>query len=108
MILRIVKMTFKEDGILPFKALFDEVKFKIMAQEGCHHLELWQDFENKNVLFTYSHWESPIFLEKYRNSELFIDTWAKTKIHFSEPAKAWSVEKLFQASYNKSNLNSVL
>jgi heme oxygenase (mycobilin-producing) len=43
MIIRIVKMVFKEDEIGAFKTLFDERKSLIRSFEGCTHLELWQD-----------------------------------------------------------------
>jgi heme-degrading monooxygenase HmoA len=43
MIIRIVKMVFKEEEIDSFKLLFDERKSLIRNFEGCTHLELWQD-----------------------------------------------------------------
>jgi heme-degrading monooxygenase HmoA len=43
------------------------------------------------VLFTFSIWDSEAALENYRQSDLFRDTWAKTKALFAEKAEAWSM-----------------
>jgi quinol monooxygenase YgiN len=91
MIIRIVKMTFIPDKVNDFLNVFADAKNKILNCEGCKHVELLQDTEHQNILFTYSHWEKPEDLEKYRNSELFITTWAKTKILFAGKAEAWSL-----------------
>jgi heme-degrading monooxygenase HmoA len=48
--------------------------------------------DDPRVLFTLSIWENPEALEAYRRSELFQNTWAKTKALFAEKAEAWSVE----------------
>ncbi len=93
MILRIVKMTFREDETENFLALFNERKNLIRTFEGCSHLELWQQAGIPNVFFTYSMWESEQHLDHYRFSELFKDTWAKTKALFADKPQAWSVEQ---------------
>jgi len=93
MILRIVKMTFREDETENFLALFNERKSLIRTFEGCSHLELWQQAGTPNVFFTYSMWESEQHLDHYRFSELFKDTWAKTKALFADKPQAWSVEQ---------------
>jgi len=91
MIIRIVKMTFAPEKVNDFLKLFTENKSRIAGFEGCTHLELWNDKENPNVFFTYSHWQDESFLEKYRNSELFNTVWGKTKILFSDKPQAWTV-----------------
>jgi quinol monooxygenase YgiN len=91
MITRIVKMNFREDEIVSFRLLFDEVKEKIRAQEGCHGVELLQDIANANIFFTISYWTSPAALDNYRNSELFSTVWSKTKLKFAAKAEAWSL-----------------
>ena len=96
MIKRIVKMEFKVENIDSFKTLFDSNKEKIRAFEGCKHLELWQDVNNKSTFMTYSFWNSESDLENYRHSELFKRVWANTKILFSDKPRAWSVEVLHQ------------
>lgn len=94
MIKRIVKMTFQEEKIPDFLKNFNEVKDKIRAKEGCHHLELWRATKPSNVLFTYSYWETEAHLNAYRHSDLFRNVWAKTKILFADKPQAWSVEEI--------------
>jgi len=89
--IRIVKMSFRPECVEDFQQLFEERKAIIRGQEGCTHLELLRDINHPNVFFTYSFWEEPKYLEQYRNSEFFADTWAKTKALFAEKAAAWSV-----------------
>ncbi|HXS35146.1 MAG TPA: antibiotic biosynthesis monooxygenase family protein [Flavipsychrobacter sp.] len=91
MIKRIVQMTFREEEIDNFLNLFQKIKQRIKAFDGCHHLELWQDTYRKNVFFTYSIWESETHLDHYRFSEFFKETWVKTKVLFAENPHAWSV-----------------
>ncbi len=94
MITRIVKMTFRADGVEPFVDNFNQVKSLIRAFEGCEHLQLWQDVNDKNTFFTYSKWQSESHLNVYRNSDLFKETWAFTKALFANKPAAWSVEQL--------------
>jgi quinol monooxygenase YgiN len=92
MIKRIVKLHFKKENIEAFVELFEKTKDKIIKVEGCLHLELFQDIENPSIFFTYSFWEEEVYLEKYRNSEFFNDTWRKTKALFGDKPEAWSVK----------------
>lgn len=94
MIKRFVKMTFKKEHISTFKALFDSKKELIAAVEGCTHVELLQDVNNETIFFTFSLWDDPKYLEAYRNSELFKEVWAKTKVLFDAKPEAWSVKVL--------------
>jgi len=96
MIKRIVKLTFQEDKLEAFKAIFEESKSKIRAFEGCKHVELLQGVAPDNIFFTFSIWESEDDLNKYRHSELFQGTWAKTKVLFSDKPQAWSVNFIDQ------------
>jgi len=91
MIIRIVKMVFREDCINDFTQLFEERKERIRNFSGCSHLELWQDTNHQNVFFTCSHWTSQEALDHYRFSEFFKDTWGKTRMLFAEKPEAWSV-----------------
>jgi quinol monooxygenase YgiN len=93
MIVRIVKMTFKGEEVDKFLSLFNDRKDRIRHFEGCSHLELWQDAHQANIFFTYSIWQSEQHLEHYRFSELFKDTWARTKVLFADKAQAWSVDQ---------------
>ncbi len=92
MIKRFVKMTFKPEHIQDFKTLFNSKKEFIAAMEGCSHVELLQDINNPNIFFTFSIWEDPKFLEAYRQSQLFEDVWAKTKVLFGDKPEAWSLQ----------------
>jgi len=91
MIIRIVQMTFREDTVAAFTALFDERKATIRGFAGCTHLELWQDSRHPNIFFTYSHWNSEADLDHYRFSDFFKDTWGRTKALFKNKPQAWSV-----------------
>ena len=93
MIVRIVQMTFREEEVENFLSLFNERKELIRHFEGCSHLELWQDAHRANVFFTYSMWQSETHLDHYRYSELFKDTWTRTRALFSEKPQAWSVQQ---------------
>ncbi len=86
-------MDFEPGKVQDFLVLFSATKAKIASFKGCSHLELLNSTQEKNVFFTYSTWDSEDSLENYRNSELFKDTWAKTKILFRNKAEAWSVIK---------------
>lgn len=91
MIVRVVQMTFREEAIDTFTALFEERKERIRHFEGCHHLQLWQDTTHPNIFITYSMWESQAALDHYRFSEFFKDTWGRTRALFALPPQAWSV-----------------
>ncbi len=92
MIKRIVKMSFKPENIEEFKTLFNSKKDLIAAVEGCTHVELLQDANNDNVMFTYSIWNDVSYIEAYRQSELFISVWDKTKVLFNDKPQAWSLK----------------
>jgi quinol monooxygenase YgiN len=93
MIVRIVRMFFKEDKTDDFLEIFEQSKNFIRHFEGCKHLELLRDAHHKHIFCTYSHWESPEHLENYRQSDLFQSTWAKTKVLFNDKPIAFSLEQ---------------
>lgn len=95
MIVRLVKMTFRPEETDNFIELFHTVSEKISRFEGCKNLELLRVSTEGNIFFTHSVWEDETYLEAYRNSELFLSTWKKTKALFSEKAEAWTTEVLF-------------
>ena len=94
MLIRIVRMTFRDDKLPDFHAIFDRSKHHIRAFPGNRHLELLSDPDNPNVRMTYSLWDSADALDAYRQSELFRTTWAATKVLFAEKPAAFSGEKL--------------
>ena len=95
MIIRIVKMIFREEEVNSFKMLFEERKSLIRNFEGCTHLELWQDKTQPQIFFTYSWWDSEEHLDKYRTSHFFDDTWSLTKAKFAGKPEAWTVEQVY-------------
>ncbi|MCS6916155.1 MAG: antibiotic biosynthesis monooxygenase [Chitinophagales bacterium] len=91
MIVRLVKLTVQPQKVGDFMQLFHEVRNTIAGFDGCHRVELLQDLEKPHVFFTYSIWENEHYLNQYRFSEFFKQTWARTKPLFAEKAEAWSV-----------------
>ena len=94
MLIRIVKMIFEPKEVENFQQLFNRNKNKIRNFEGCHHLELLRDKNDKNIFFTYSYWNDESALNNYRHSALFKEVWAETKVLFSAKPEAWSVDRL--------------
>lgn len=84
---RLVRMSFQPDRIPDFMDVFETSKEKIRNFPGCIALNLIVDIEDSSVIYTSSIWRAVEDLENYRNSELFIQTWRKTKIHFKEKAQ---------------------
>ncbi len=94
MIKRIVRLQFKTEHVPAFLAIFEESKNKIRHFPGCQHLELLQEAGQEAIFCTFSRWDSLEALENYRHSELFIGTWARTKVLFSDKPQAWSFEEI--------------
>ena len=90
MLIRIVRMTFRPDALGTFMEIFDRSAPLILGVDGCRHLELWQDDRYPNIVSTYSLWSGPDALERYRRSELFRETWARTRPLFAAPPEAHS------------------
>jgi heme-degrading monooxygenase HmoA len=91
---RFVKMTFTEEGLIPFLEVFENSKELIRNFPGCLSLQLIKDMDQPFIICTSSIWENETALENYRNSDLFTKTWANTKIHFKEKAFAKSYKLL--------------
>lgn len=91
MLTRIVRLTFDKENISAFLDIFYEKKEYISNTEGCRSVALKQDVKYPGVLFTVSIWESEEHLNAYRQSELFKETWKKTKLLFSAPPMAYSL-----------------
>ncbi|MFD2033315.1 putative quinol monooxygenase [Belliella marina] len=94
MLKRVVRMTFHKEKVEEFLENFNQNKEKIRNSPGCHHLELWQDKNFKNIFMTYSFWEDEKALNQYRDSELFKSVWSVTKPLFSEKPVAFSAKKI--------------
>lgn len=96
MFTRIVKMTFKRAHITEFVQQFDSIKEKILNQEGCHSVVLFQDKTDEKVFFTYSIWSDVSDLERYRNSTFFKEVWQHTKQFFEDKPEAWSLNEIIK------------
>lgn len=93
-------MTFEPSKVDDFLKIFMENVDKIRNFNGCKHLELLQNSDFPNIIFTYSLWEKDENLDEYRASELFINTWQQTKKLFTAPAEAWSLNKKWPVADN--------
>lgn len=93
MLIRIVRMTFKEEEVDNFLEVFNRSKDKIRNFPGCNHLELHQDYHDNAIFSTYSHWDNAEVLDNYRHSELFKEVWANTKVLFNDKPIAFSQKK---------------
>ena len=96
MIIRIVKLTFKQDHVDEFLALFDVAKEKILSFEGCIELELLRDKAEPNVFFTHSVWKADEYLQEYRSSKIFGTYWVEVKKMFMTKAEAWSLNSIYK------------
>ena len=96
MLIRIVRMTFKEEEVESFLTMFESKKSFIRNFPGCTHLELQKDYNNPCILATYSLWNSEKDLNSYRHSALFAEVWAETKAKFAAKPVAFSLKKFIQ------------
>jgi len=87
-------MTFPVENGEKFEALFETVRDRIAAREGCAHVELLRTVADSRdiIYFTRSIWNREEDLQAYRASDLFAATWRSTKALFSQRAEAWSTE----------------
>lgn len=67
---------------------------QIKASPGCSFLQILRDIHQPTKIITLSHWESEEHLDNYRHSELFQHVWDNTKLHFSAPPEAWSLNEI--------------
>ncbi len=91
MIVRIVRMRFKETGVDEFLEIFNRSKNAIRNFPGCSHLALLKDISDPTVYTTISHWENEQLLEEYRKSDLFAAVWGRVKMLFAERTQAFSL-----------------
>lgn len=96
MLVRIVKMNFRDDEVKNFQSLFEHYKEQIRNVDGCTHLQLLQDVKEPNIFFTYSWWNHENYLNAYRESKLFGKVWPQTKALFAAKPEAWTCESLHQ------------
>ena len=91
MITRIVRMEFHPQHTEDFQTIFQNSCEAIRAMPGCLYLSLHREEQNPSVFFTLSKWNHPDDLENYRQSEVFLTTWAATKALFAAKPAAWTL-----------------
>jgi heme oxygenase (mycobilin-producing) len=101
MVIRVVRMYFKEEHIEDFLKLFDETKDQIRNYEGCLRLELLQDHGQEHILTTYSYWKDLKSLDRYRHSALFMEVWSQMKKYFAAKPIAFSCTKIADVEGSK-------
>jgi heme-degrading monooxygenase HmoA len=94
MIIRIVRMHFREDAITTFLDVFKENQEAIRTFPGCIKVELLKDRRSNNTYATLSHWSTEEDLEQYRKSRLFEDVWSRVKPLFAARPEAFSLERV--------------
>jgi len=97
MIIRIVQMEFRPEAVEQIRSRLVEQAPKVRAFPGCLALALHPDAENPNIFYSVSHWVDKEALEVYRRSALFREFWAELKVHFVQPARAFTLEPSFLA-----------
>lgn len=96
MVIRVVRMYFKEEHLEDFLKLFDNTKDQIRNFEGCQRLELLQDLGQEHILTTYSYWKDIKSLDRYRHSALFMEVWSQMKKYFAAKPIAFSCRQLVE------------
>jgi len=94
MIIRLVKLTIKNEHKEDFEKIFLKYQESIAAQPGCNRVILQKDISGNGVYFTQSEWDSENDLNNYRKSELFGVVWPTVKPWFNNKPEAWSTIKL--------------
>lgn len=97
MLTRIVKLRISKDKADDFEAIFHKGKSTIRNFEGCEFLELWKEFTSSGdevIFMTHSKWINEKFLNLYRASDFFKQTWAQSKLLFAGKPEAWSVSSI--------------
>ena len=84
-------MDFVPEKVDDFVAFFHTIKSEIGNFPGCNHVELCKDSKLDHVYYTFSKWDDEASLEAYRESALFEDVWAKTKVMFGGKPLAYSL-----------------
>jgi len=92
MLVRIVKLTFKEETLPTFFQEFEIHKNTIASFPGCRGMKLLKGIDEPTVIMTYSHWDDLAALDRYRASDLFSGLWTKIKPMFGNKPEAWSHE----------------
>lgn len=96
MITRIVKLHLQQACLQDFALAFEKSKPVILKFPGAISVDLLQEVNSPNIVFTYSRWQKIEDLENYRKSDFFLHTWKHVKTMFAQKAEAWSVHDYFE------------
>ena len=91
MLIRIVRMHFKEDRVEHFLKIFQENYKAISGFSGCISVELLRDAADPLCYCTVSRWDADNSLQAYRTSPLFESVWKTVKPMFGRKAEAFSL-----------------
>lgn len=100
-IVRIVRLTFKQENLNDFRHFFRETSPRIKSFEGCMELQSFQDNELPNVVYTLSRWTSAEHLERYRQSDFFKTTWEKVSRWFDDKPQAFTLAPFGETTAEK-------
>lgn len=87
-------MTFAEERCHEFEHTFSVKKQDIKAFEGCVDVELKKDINNPCIYFTLSKWKNENYLNHYRASAFFKETWSNVRKGFTAKPEAWSLSEI--------------
>ena len=104
MLIRIVKLHFQDDKVEDFLSFFEIIKEQINNFPGCIGMKLLRSIEDPTIVMTYSQWETPEDLERYRTSKTFGEIWPSIKPWFKEKPESWSVYEYFNGFNSKGSL----
>lgn len=90
-ITRIVRLVFEPQHVEVFLDIYKASYQLIRYSPGCNFLQLMRDHDHDHIYYTYSKWNSDEDLQEYRKSELFSQTWARTKVLFADKPQAFSI-----------------
>lgn len=87
-------MVFQPGQSGTFEQIFLTTRDRIQSSPGCVSVDLWKDLKQPDTYMTYSIWHAEADLNRYRDSELFKETWSRVKPLFSAPAEVHTMEKI--------------
>lgn len=87
-------MKIKESEISNYTKFIGSVQNDIRNFEGCEHLKILNDINDKTIFFSYSYWQDEESLENYRKSDFFQSIWPEIKQWFVAKPEAWSLNKV--------------
>lgn len=95
MIVRIVYLPIKPDGLETFGQLYSNVVQQIRNCPGCEFVQLVTDTLGQGDCYAISHWHSEAELEDYRHSPFFRSLWPQVKKLMRDQSWAQSCVVLF-------------